>query len=91
MKEEIAFEIMKQLKKAGHAASMTDQPKVHPSYKRPGEDYYAIVGAHGMTPAGVKAAVDIIRNALLLEQAPYTIERAGDKNRFFKDASFAVW
>jgi hypothetical protein len=88
MKEAIAFEIMKQLKKAGHACTMTDQPKTCVILK---DEPVAIVGAKGMTPEGVKAAVDIIRNALLEDQAPYTIERAGDKNRFFPDASFAAW
>jgi hypothetical protein len=61
MKEEIAFEIMKQLKKAGHACTMTDQPKTCVILK---DEPVAIVGAKGMTPEGVKAAVDIIRNAL---------------------------
>ena len=91
MKEEIAFELMKILKKDGHAVAMKDQPNMCVQAKTPGMDYYAIVGAKGMTPEGVKACVDTIRTKLCRNHAPYTIEREGDKNRFFKDASFAVW
>ena len=91
MKEEIAFELMKQLKKDGHPVSMADQPKMGPQAKMPGEDYYAIVGAHGMTKEAVKKATDVIRGALLEEHAPYTIEREGDKSRCFPSSSFAAW
>jgi hypothetical protein len=91
MKEEIAFELMKILKKDGYAVAMKDQPNMCPQAKTPGMDYYAIVGAAGMTKEAVKACTDTIRTALYHNAAPYTIEREGDKKRFFKDAAFAAW
>jgi len=91
MKEEIAFELMKILKKDGHAVAMKDQPNMCVQAKTPGMDYYAIVGAKGMTPEGVMACCDRIRRVLHRHLAPYTIETEGNKSRFFKDAAFAAW
>jgi hypothetical protein len=91
MKEEIAFELMKLLKKDGHAVAMKDQPNMCVQAKTPDMDYYAIVGAKGMTPEGVKACSDVIRKTMHNHLAPYTIETEGNKIRFFPDASFAAW
>jgi len=94
MKEEIAFELMKLLKKDGHAVLMADQPNAnrHNTYVV-GEKHElaAIVGAKGMTPEGVMACCDRIRRVLHRHLAPYTIETEGNKSRFFKDAAFAAW
>ena len=90
MKEEIAFEIMKQLKKDGHKVAMEDQPKTCVQFPV-GQMPVAIVGSADLTTEAVKACTDYIRTKLCRQEAPYTIERAGDKNRFFPKSSFAAW
>lgn len=86
MKETTAFTLVKQLKAAGHAVAIEDQPKVC------GHEFYAAVtGAADMPDEGVKACTDAIRSALIREGAPYTIEKRGDKKRLYPKASFAAW
>lgn len=89
MKETIAFELMKRLKAEGRDVAMDDQPKT--CKQRDGEDGIAILGGKGLDAEAVKACTDIIRSRLLVDHAPYTIETAGNKNRFFPGASFAAW
>ena len=51
----------------------------------------AVVGAAGMKPEAVEACLEECRKAISKTFDGYTIEKQGDKNRRFADASFAVW
>lgn len=91
MKEETAFGLVKQLRKAGHDVVIEDQPNMCKQAQTPGQFYSAIVGAKSMPAAGVKFCTDVIRAELRDDHAPYTIETRGNKSRCFPLSSFAAW
>ncbi|MFA6690110.1 MAG: hypothetical protein WCS18_11595 [Sphaerochaetaceae bacterium] len=89
MKETTAFALVKKLKAAGYDVSMKDAPAAFVPPK--GYDDLAVVGAAGMAPKAAEACLKEIRKGIVKSCDGYTIEKAGDKNRKFADASFAAW
>lgn len=82
MKEEIAFELEKNLVKKGYPVAKTHHPKTGQA---------GLTGEEGMTFKKVKECTDIVRETMLREKSQYTIETVADKHRVFPDTSFAAW
>lgn len=84
MKEELAFTLVRQLKKAGHDVSMTDAPSS-------GVGGTAIVGNKNRDAKSVEACVSMCRKEMLDNSSAYVIETSANKNRRFPAFSFAAW
>lgn len=87
MKDTTAFAIVKELKAAGHTVFIEDQPKT----RWTGEDSAAVIGDKDMDLADIEHCVNFIRDRMMKETSPYTIETVADKKRKFPNASFAAW